>query len=109
MSIEKAIAKAREIEEPATVKPWRYAQLLDGIEARALLDGSGYLFGRCDDLENGALIVHATNTHKLVWDVVESGHWLLDVFLEDSTERASAALALKRDLDALAKAVNGGE
>jgi hypothetical protein len=42
--------------EGRTKGPWRYAQLLDGIEARALLDGGGYHFGQIDDIQNGEFI-----------------------------------------------------
>lgn len=49
--------EARRISGATTRRPWRFVQVLDGIEARAILDASGYFFGRSDDLENGAFIV----------------------------------------------------
>ena len=57
------LARLKELSANATTKgPWRYAHLLDGIEARAVLDANGYLFGRIDDLNNGELICEMRNS-----------------------------------------------
>lgn len=50
------IERVLELDARGTGGPWRYAQLYEGQEARALIDNNGYLFGQSDDLENGALI-----------------------------------------------------
>ena len=60
--------KDSEIIESATPAPWRFVQILDGLEARALLDARGYLFGRVDDLENGAFCEAARTRWPLALD-----------------------------------------
>jgi len=50
------LRKLVELAEKATPGPWKFHQILDEIEARAILDGKGYHFARCDDLQNGEFI-----------------------------------------------------
>lgn len=50
-----------ELEKNSTPSPWKFYQLVDNIDARALIDSRGYLFGRCDDIQNGELIAYYRN------------------------------------------------
>jgi hypothetical protein len=70
--LQKLLDHMREVAGSRTTKGWRYAQLLDGIEARAILDGSGYLFGRSDDLQNGEFIVLADRHFDALLSVAEA-------------------------------------
>lgn len=63
------LEELRKICDAATPGPWRFAQLLDGIEARALLDSRGYLFGRSDDLQNGEFIEAARTYMPMLLDL----------------------------------------
>lgn len=58
-----------QLEKDATPGPWRFAQMLDGIEARMLISGTGYHFGRIDDLESGAFISAFRNSARALIDV----------------------------------------
>lgn len=69
---EAVLKKAREVAGARTARGWRYAHLLDGIEARAILDGNGYLFGRVDDLQNGEFIIAAERLFDALLDVASA-------------------------------------
>lgn len=73
------LEELRKICDAATPGPWRFAQLLDGIEARALLDSRGYLFGRSDDLQNGEFIEAARTYMPLLLDLAEAA---ADLYLD---------------------------
>jgi hypothetical protein len=66
------IARLRELLAGATARPWRWSHLLDGIEARAILDGSGYFFASSDDPQNGELIAAAVNALPALLDRLEA-------------------------------------
>lgn len=63
-TIHKYLAEVKAVREAATPGPWRFAHLLDGIDARMLIDGRGYHFGRSDDLENGIFIAQSPVTQE---------------------------------------------
>lgn len=79
----------KEIEEralAATSPPWRYAQILDGIEARAITDGRGYFFARCDDIQNAEFIAHArTDMPDLIGEVKRLREVLRDIMMTGLT------------------------
>lgn len=65
-------AKLEAVIKARTPGPWRYAQMLDGYEARLVIDGSGYQFARVDDLENGTFIAAIGTLADLMLDVVKA-------------------------------------
>lgn len=55
------LLKMLELDRGTTLGPWRFQHLIDGGEARMLIDKSGYQFARIDDLQNGEFIAAAKN------------------------------------------------
>ncbi len=100
--IERAIAKAKEIESKATPGPWnvdtefcvskKYASVGD--------HGDGFY-----SIEDASLIAHARNTHKLVWDVVERAYQFVNGGTDDMISVSESRII--EALDALARAVLG--
>ena len=98
--IDKAIARAREIESKATDGYWRR----HGQDIRRYYLDYDHRMAHASTSDNASLIVHARNTHKLVWDVIETWQQMYSrASYLDSEQKMRTAI------DALARAVNGGE
>jgi hypothetical protein len=90
------IARLRELLAGATARPWRWSHLLDGIEARAILDGSGYFFASSDDPQNGELIAAAVNALPALLDRLEAAEQRV-AELEGAASDAEAAFRIHLD------------
>lgn len=66
------LAKLTALSKAATMGPWRYAHMIDGINARAILDVSGYHFAQIDDVQNGEAIVSFMNCRDELVAVIQS-------------------------------------
>ncbi len=102
--IDKAIARAREIEQAATPSDW--FDIKGSLQFRnAEVCGSAQI----GEGPNRALIVHARNTHKLVWDALKRAADLV-AHLEAGGQCHVYQVETRDALDALARAVlQGGE